>query len=1443
MSDASSVVTYTSVYTDSEPSRYYGKESAKAGSLRVIVYGYDGLPRHPVAPPSPDDVLGPKHTPSPDYVPGPEHPPSPVEIPYPLPVDALLTAASLGYVADSDLEDDLEDDHADYPADGGDGDDEPFDDDDDTDIEDDDEEEEHLALAAFFVVPIIDLVLPRHASLDMLTYFHHHYLYHLHHYPLPSPLTTIPTNTGAPLGYRVAGIRMRALLPSTSHKTDIPEADVPLWKRACLTTPAPGFEVGESSTASAARDRPDHHHTTMLLDREAIYAREAWAGSEDRSAAIAANVRTLEILEARDPEPREGPAEALINQGVAVALPERDANRSRNSDNINYSETGRRRQMTTPQKCTYTNFLNNCTTACQVKFASCTLQGSALTWWNSHMSAVRQDVAYAIPWAALKRMITDKYCLRGEIKKLEFKHYKSDCPKLKNGNQGNRAGNRNVVVRADERGFISAAFSSLIDIIPTTLDHDYDVELADDRIIWVNTLIQGCTLNFLNHPFNTNLMPVEMISMYWLVKHNAIIVYDKKLVCVSFDNKILIFHGDKSNNGHESRLNIISCTKTQWYLLKGCPIFFAHVTMKGAKDKSKEKRVEDVPIVQDFFKVFPDDLTGIPPTRQVEFQIDLILGTAPVARAPYRLAPSEMKELSDQIKELADKGFIRPSFSPWGAPCTNSGFAKGSEDFIFYWDASIKGLGVVLMQREKLFAYESRQLKIHEKNYTTHDLELGAVVFALKTWRKILEAQTEAIKLKHLKSEDVGGMLIENPKDPEKLRKEKLEPRADGTLCLKNRRFYSLFGGFCNRLKNSSWLRFGRQEVVLRCILELMENDINQMDADDQAIQTILLGLPKDAYATEKKAKLFNEWEKFTSTDGKSIESYYHRFMQLMNDLKRNKHFPENIAANLKFLNNLQPEWKRHVTIVRQTKNLHEADFTQIYNFLKMNQDEVNELRAERLAKLMTFWIDKFRMMEKMVGISLDIQNTSVQSGGNHNGLVVVPGIANQNGTGNIVAARSEGTRNENQARCYNYRGLGHIARNCTARPKRRDAAYLQTQLLIAEKEEAGIQLQAKEFDFMVAAGDLDKIEEVNANCILMANLQHASTSGISVTPRVDQPKLIAITSYSKKLHASIPSHFVPQPKEFNVMKHRNVIASRMFKIDPSQTFRVDLVPNNQSSASIRINPITNIQCHVTFKENVSSDMVNASSTGLVHTARTRRPQPKGNSRNTRVPSASKSSKVMKNITVKDHRYSKHMTGNLKLLINFVWKFLGTDCFDNDQIAAIMGYGNLKWGNITITRVYFVDGLGQNLFLIGQFCVADLEVAFRRNPCFIRDLDGVDLLKDHRSINLYTINLYDMASASPICLMGRASPTKSWLGHQRLSHLNFDTINDLAKNDLVFGLPMFKYAKEHICPSCEQGKRKRASHPPKLVLNSKQRLHLLHMDLCGLMRVASIDEN
>ncbi|GKC15560.1 putative reverse transcriptase domain-containing protein [Tanacetum coccineum] len=553
--------------------------------------------------------------------------------------------------------------------------------------------------------------------------------------------------------------------------------------------------------------------------------------------------------------------------------------------------------------------ISNCTVENQIKFATCTLLGSALTWWNSHVRTVGHDIAYAMTWTNLKKKMIDKYCPRGEIKKIEVEmmfleepneikmyvaglpamihgsqppkrqnvawaytaesgekkpyggskpvcskcnyHHDRQCapkchkplkeglPKVKEQKSGTRAENGNAVVRAyavgtartnpnanvvtgtfllnnhyalilsdtgADRSFVSTAFSSLIDIIPITLDYGVDVELVNEIF-------------------------VERMSS----------------------------------------------------LFGTC-----YVTMKKAEDKSKEKRLEDVPIIRDFPEVFPEDFSGIPPARQVEFQIDLIPDAALVARAPYRLAPSEMKELSDQLKELFDKGFIRPSSSPRGAPvlfvkkkdgsfqmCIDyqelnkmtvknrcpllriddlfdqlqgssvylkvdlskqeheenlklilellkkeelyakfypakiesikdwaspktpteirkflglagyyrrfiEGFSKiaksmtkltqkkvkivwgdkeeaafqlikqklcsapilalpeGSKYFVLYCDASIKGLGVVLMQKEKVIAYASRQLKIHEKNYTTHDLELEVVVFALKIWRHYL---------------------------------------------------------------------------------------------------------------------------------------------------------------------------------------------------------------------------------------------------------------------------------------------------------------------------------------------------------------------------------------------------------------------------------------------------------------------------------------------------------------------------------------------------------------------------------------------------------------------------------------------------------------------------------------------------------------------------------
>ncbi|GJT98326.1 putative reverse transcriptase domain-containing protein [Tanacetum coccineum] len=241
------------------------------------------------------------------------------------------------------------------------------------------------------------------------------------------------------------------------------------------------------------------------------------------------------------------------------------------------------------------------------------------------------------------------------------RHFKKDCPKLRNQNRGNKIGNEtgnntgNVEATAKayaireaganpdsnvitgtfllsncyasmlfdsgaDRSFVSSTFSALLNVAPSTLDTSYAIELADGRISETNIVLRGCTLGLLGHPFDIDLMPVELgsfnviIGMDWLAKYHAVIICDEKI------------------------------------------------------DKSEEKRLEDVPIVLEFPEVFPEDLPGLPPARQVEFRIDLILGAAPIARAMYRLAPAKMQELSTQLQELSDKGFIRPSSSPWGAP-------------------------------------------------------------------------------------------------------------------------------------------------------------------------------------------------------------------------------------------------------------------------------------------------------------------------------------------------------------------------------------------------------------------------------------------------------------------------------------------------------------------------------------------------------------------------------------------------------------------------------------------------------------------------------------------------------------------------------------------------------------------------------------------------------
>nr|GEU55729.1 putative reverse transcriptase domain-containing protein [Tanacetum cinerariifolium] len=240
--------------------------------------------------------------------------------------------------------------------------------------------------------------------------------------------------------------------------------------------------------------------------------------------------------------------------------------------------------------------ISNCPPKYQVKYATCTLQDSALTWWNSHKRTIGVDAAYALKWAGLMKLMTEVYCSRNEGNVCyecgRPGHLRKDCPKMRSQNRGNKTGGNEVIAKAYAIG-------------------------------------GGGT-----NPDSNVVTGVDNLS-------------------------------DNCDGG--SKLNSISCTKTQKNIQKGCQVYLAQVTSKKAEDKLEEKRLEDLPIVREFSKVFPKDLHGFPPARQVEFQIDLVPGAAPVARAPYRLVAAEMQELSSQLQELSDRGFIRPSSSPWGA--------------------------------------------------------------------------------------------------------------------------------------------------------------------------------------------------------------------------------------------------------------------------------------------------------------------------------------------------------------------------------------------------------------------------------------------------------------------------------------------------------------------------------------------------------------------------------------------------------------------------------------------------------------------------------------------------------------------------------------------------------------------------------------------------------
>ncbi|GJR35615.1 putative ribonuclease H-like domain-containing protein [Tanacetum coccineum] len=689
-----------------------------------------------------------------------------------------------------------------------------------------------------------------------------------------------------------------------------------------------------------------------------------------------------------------------------------------------------------------------------------------------------------------------------------------------------------------------------------------------------------------------------------------------------------------------------------------------------------------------------------------------------------------------------------------------------------------------------------------------------------------------------------------------------------------------------------SWKR------VARSYPPMLAPDIrDQLNAKTEAVQIILTGIDNDIYSTvdacpnacemwkaikrlkqgesinvqDLETNLYWEFGKFTSRDGESLESYYSRFYKMMNELVRNQCHVTNHQVNVQFLLQLQPEWQRFVTLVKQSQELKTVSYHKLYDILKQHQNEVNEIRAERLArtanplalstrnrgkaivtssaptydpepatvtedeemskekeidKLMALISLSFKKIYKPTNNNLRTSsNTSRANQDNSPRINRGTGYDNQRAV-NVAGARENvGTPvvQKSGIQCYNCKEYGHVSRECQ-KPKRvKDAAYHKEKMLLCKQEEAGVQLNAEQADWKDDTDDESDDQELEAH--YMAQLQEVTPDQVDNSgPIFDDEPMHKVQNNNDNYNVfAMENEHPEQPESSNdiyLAEHGDTnitIDSLDICYDSVQDDQdeniIDLDQDKQTVTGQRPNQLMVFKDLKKFQAEI--DMYND------------------------VNYESKLVEII--LFIVDSGCSKHMTGNLKLLTNFVEKFLGTVKFGNDQIAPILGYGDLVQGTITIKRVYYVEGLNHNLFSVGQFCDADLEVAFRKSTCYIHDLKGNDLLTGSRGTDLYSISLQDSTTPNPICLMAKATSSQAWLWHRRLSHLNFDTINLLSKNNIVNGLPKLKFVKDHLCSSCELGKAKRKSFHTKTTPSSKRRLQLLHMDLCGPMRVESIN--
>nr|GEW52103.1 integrase, catalytic region, zinc finger, CCHC-type, peptidase aspartic, catalytic [Tanacetum cinerariifolium] len=566
---------------------------------------------------------------------------------------------------------------------------------------------------------------------------------------------------------------------------------------------------------------------------------------------------------------------------------------------------------------------------------------------------------------------------------------------------------------------------------------------------------------------------------------------------------------------------------------------------------------------------------------------------------------------------------------------------------------------------------------------------------------------------------------------------------------------------------------------------ELSPTKAIQANCDIRATNIILQGLPYE----ERECKLYDEFDKFAYKRRETLREFYLRFSLLLNDMNIHNMKPEQFQVNTKFLNTLPPEWSKFVTNVKLVRDLHTTNIDQLYAYLGQHEFHANEDDS--------WFKDKVLLVQAQANGQILHEEELA--------FLADPRIAEAQATKTV------------------------ITHNATYQVDDLDAYDSYCDKINTAK----VALMANLFHY--GSGDLAKVhnhDNVNHNVI---------NQDVQAMPCSEQSNIMnhletEITSDSNIISYSQYKAQQMEPKLYdgNVIEKTNAIVIR----DSEETLM--LAEESRSEMLLKQKDPKMLE-----KKN-SMNSPEPTHSSIPTKVEVPKALPKVSMVNTSLKKlkhhlASFDEVVQIVLWYLDSDCSNHMTGDRSQLTNCVNKFLGTVKFGNDHVEKIMGYVDYQIRNVTISRVYFVEGLGHNLFSVGQFCDSDLEVSFCQHTCFIHNLKGVDLLTESQGNNLYTLSLGDMKASSPICLLSKASKTKSWLWHRRLSHLNFGANNHLARQCLVWGLLKLKFEKDHLCSACTMGKSKKKSHKPKSEETNQEKRYLLHMDLYGPMHVESIN--